>query len=86
MGTFQKFRFILYSRRPRNRMLVNQERIGIIDQMILSCSPTVKKKIAFENGLRFQIQIEDLHLKSCTPRENYKNKTSGSTKQPFHTT
>ena len=79
MGTFRKFLFILYSRRPRGRLLVNHEKIGIIDQKILSFSPTVKEKIVFGNDLRFQIQIEDLHLKSCTLRKNSKNKTSGST-------
>jgi hypothetical protein len=79
MGTFRKFFFILYSRRPRSRLLVKQKKIGIIDQKILSYSPTVKEKIAFENGLRFQIQIEALHLKSCILRENSKNKSSGST-------
>jgi hypothetical protein len=79
MGTLRKFLFILYSKRPRGRLLVNQEKIGIIDQEILSCSPTVKEKIAFENGLRFQIQIEALHLKSWILRENPKNKTSGGT-------
>jgi hypothetical protein len=31
MGTFRKFLFILYSRRPRGRLLVNQKRIGITD-------------------------------------------------------
>jgi len=47
MGTFRKFLFILYSRRPKGRLLVNQEKMGIIDQEILACSPTVKEKIAF---------------------------------------
>jgi hypothetical protein len=60
MGTFRKFLFILYSRRPRGGLLVNQKKIGIINQKILSYSPTVKEKFAFGNGLRFQIQIEDL--------------------------
>jgi hypothetical protein len=36
MGTFRKFLFILYSRRPRGRLLVNQEKMGIIDQKIPS--------------------------------------------------
>jgi hypothetical protein len=35
--------------------------------------------MAFENGLRFQIQIEDLDLKSLILRENSNNRTSGST-------
>jgi hypothetical protein len=48
MGTFRKFLFILCSRRPEGRLLVNQENIGIIDQKILSYSPTVKEKIALE--------------------------------------
>jgi hypothetical protein len=46
MGTFRKFLFIFYSRRPRGRLGVNQEKMGIIDQKILSCSPTVKGKFA----------------------------------------
>jgi len=54
MGTFRKFLFILYSRRPRGRLLVNQGKIGIIDQEILSYSPAVKGKIVFGNSLRFQ--------------------------------
>jgi len=54
MGTFRKFLFILYSRRPKDRLLVNQEKIGIIDQKILSCPSTVKGKIVFGNSLRFQ--------------------------------
>jgi hypothetical protein len=54
MGTFRKFLFILYSRRPNGRLLVNQEKIAIIDQKILSYSPRVKEKIAIENGLCFQ--------------------------------
>jgi len=54
MGTLRKFLFILYSRRPRGRLLVNQEKIGIIDQEILSYLPTVKEKIAFGNSPRFQ--------------------------------
>ena len=37
---------ILYSRRPEGRLLFNQEKMGIIDQKILSCSPTVKEKFA----------------------------------------
>jgi hypothetical protein len=64
MGTLRKFLFILYSKRPRGRLLLNQEKIRIIDQEILSCSPTVKEKIvfAFGNGLRSQIQMEALDL------------------------
>jgi len=46
MGTLRKFFFIIYARRPKGRLFVNQEKIGIIDQEILSCSPTVKEKIA----------------------------------------
>jgi len=38
MRTFRKFLFILYSRRPNGRLLVNQEKIGIIDQEILAYS------------------------------------------------
>ncbi len=47
MGTFRKFLFILYSRRPRGRWLVKWKKIGVIDQKILSYSTTVKEKIAF---------------------------------------
>jgi hypothetical protein len=46
MGSFRKFFFILYSRRSGCRLWVNQERVGIVDQKILSCSPTVKKEFA----------------------------------------
>jgi hypothetical protein len=46
MGTFRKFFFVLYSRRPRVRLLVKPEMIGIIDRRILSYSPTVKEKNA----------------------------------------
>jgi hypothetical protein len=47
MGTFRKFLFILYSRRPKGRLLVNHEKIGITGQKILFYSSTVKKKIVF---------------------------------------
>jgi hypothetical protein len=57
MGTFRKFLFILYSRRLKGRLLVNQEKIEITDQKILSYSPTVKEKIAFGNSLGFRAQI-----------------------------
>jgi hypothetical protein len=56
MGTFRKFLFILYSRRPEGRLLINQEKIGIFDQKILSYSATVKKKIAFGNRIGFRAQ------------------------------
>jgi hypothetical protein len=46
MGTFRKLFCVLYSRRPRVKMLVRPEMIGIIDQRILSYSPTVKEKNA----------------------------------------
>lgn len=46
---------------------------------ILLASEAVKGKIAFGNNLRFQAQIEDLHLKCCIPGENAQNRTSGST-------
>jgi hypothetical protein len=64
MDTFRKFLFILYSRRPKGGLLVNQGKIGIIDHKILSYSTTVKEKNAFVenafgNSLYFQIQIED---------------------------
>jgi hypothetical protein len=58
MGTFRKFLFAPYPRRPGGRLWVNHEKMGIIDQEILSYSPTVKEKMAFGNGLRFQAQIE----------------------------
>jgi hypothetical protein len=60
---FRKFLFSLYSRRPRSRLLVNQIKIGIIDQKILSCSTTVKGKIALGNSPAFHAQIDDLRLK-----------------------
>jgi len=78
MGTFRKFLFILYSRRPRSRLLVNQEKIGIIHQKILSCSPTVKWKIAAGNSFGFQAQIEDLYFKYCILGGTSEKKTSGS--------
>jgi len=59
-------------------LLVNEEKIGIIDQKILSYTPPVKEKFAFGNGLRFQAQIEDLCLKCGIPKENRKNNISGS--------
>jgi hypothetical protein len=34
--------FFLYSRRPKGRLLVNREKMGIIEEKILSYSPTVK--------------------------------------------
>ncbi len=73
MGTFRKFLFILYSRRPRDRLLANQEKIRIFDQKILSYSATVKKKIALGNRLGFQAQIEDLPLKCGIEKENPNN-------------
>jgi hypothetical protein len=63
-------------------LLVNEEKIGIIDQKILSYSPPVKEKFAFGNGLRFQAQIEDLCLKCGIPKENRKNNISGSQWRP----
>jgi hypothetical protein len=53
MNTFRKNIFILYSRRPRGRLLVNQKKIWIIGKKILSYSVAVKKKIAFKNGVFF---------------------------------
>jgi hypothetical protein len=44
MGPFRKLLFILYSRRPKGRLLVNREKMGIIEEKILSYSPTVKGK------------------------------------------
>jgi hypothetical protein len=81
MGTFRKFFFVLYSRRPRVRLLVKPEMIGIIDQRILSLAPTVKEKNA-ENALEslgFQIQIEDLPLKCSMASLNLKNNITGRT-------
>ena len=46
MGTFRKFLFIRYSRRPRGKLLVNEKKMGITDQKILFYSATVKEKIA----------------------------------------
>jgi hypothetical protein len=45
VGTFRKFLFIVYSRRPEGRLLVNHGKIGMIDQKILSYSPIVKGKL-----------------------------------------
>jgi hypothetical protein len=42
--------------------LGTQEKIRIIEEKILSYTPTVKGKIAFANGLRFQAQIENLQI------------------------
>ena len=61
------------------RLLVNQEKIGIIDQKILSFPPAVKGKIAFGNSLGFQVQIEDLRLKWCIPKKKPKRTISGRT-------
>jgi hypothetical protein len=36
----------------------------------------VKGKNAFRNGLGFQAQIKDLHLKCCIPKENPENNIS----------
>jgi hypothetical protein len=58
--------------------VVYQEKIGIIDQKILSYSPTVKGEIGFENSPGFQAQIDDLPLKYCILKENAKNNISGS--------
>jgi hypothetical protein len=44
MRPFRKLLFILYARRPKGRLLVNREKMGIIEQKILSYSPTVKGK------------------------------------------
>jgi len=63
MGTFRKFLFILYSKRPKSRLLVNQKKRGIIDQKILSSPLAVKGKIGFRNSLGFQAEIDDLRLK-----------------------
>jgi len=63
MGTFRKFLFILYSRRPKSRLLVNQKKRGIIDQKILSSPLAVNGKIGFRNSLGFQAEIDDLRLK-----------------------
>ena len=82
MGTFRKFFFILGSRRPEDRMLVDQETVGIIDQKILSYSPTVKEKNSFGNGPPFRIQIDDLHWKYCILRENSKKR--GFSKELIH--
>ena len=59
-------------------MLINQEKIGIIDRKLLSYSPSVKEKIAFGNSLDSLAQFEDLRLKYCILMENAKNSTSGS--------
>jgi len=63
MGTFRKFLFILYSKRPKSRLLVNQKKRGIIDQKILSSPLAVKGKIGFRNSLGFQAESDDLRLK-----------------------
>ena len=44
---------ILYSRRPKGRLSVNQKKIGMIDKKILPYSWAVKGKIAYGNSPRF---------------------------------
>ena len=61
-------------------MLVNREKMGIIDQEILSCSPTVKEKIAFGNSPGFQTQLDEFGSKGCIlgddPANNRKESSS----------
>jgi hypothetical protein len=45
MGTFRKFLFIPYSRRPAGGV-VNQEKMGIFGRKIFPCSSRVKGKLA----------------------------------------
>jgi hypothetical protein len=78
MGTLRKFLFILYSRRPRGRLFVNQEKIGIIDKDILACSPTVKEKIAFGNSPGFQTHLDEFGLKCCLLGDDPENKRKES--------
>jgi hypothetical protein len=61
----RKFFFLLYSRRPRGTLLVKQEKIGIIDQKILSYSTRVKEEIVFGNSSGFQTPLEEFGLKFC---------------------
>jgi hypothetical protein len=78
MGTFRKFLFILYSRRPKSRLLVNQKKRGIIDQKILSSPLAVKGKIGFRNSLGFQAESDDLRLKYRIVGGNLKIRSTGS--------
>jgi hypothetical protein len=75
-GTFRKFLFIFYSRRPRGRLLVNPEKIEIISK-IISISRAVKGKIAFPKSLVFQPQIEDLRWKCGILSKDSKNESTG---------
>jgi hypothetical protein len=77
MDTFRKSFFILYSRGPKGRLLVTQEKVGINDRKILPYSPTVKEKIAFVTGLPFQAHIEGLGLEWCIPKEDSKISITG---------
>jgi hypothetical protein len=43
--TFWKVLFTVYSRRPRGWLGVTHEKMGIVDQKILSCSRAVKGKL-----------------------------------------
>jgi hypothetical protein len=58
--------------------LVNQEKIGIIDQEILSCSPTVKEKITFGNSPGFQTHLDEFGLKFCIIGNDPENKRKES--------
>ena len=77
MGTFRKSFFILYSRRPRGRLLVNQEKIGIIDPKILSYSPIVKGKLP---GMEM-IFVAKPKLKICVRNGAFRGKISKTTVQ-----
>jgi len=62
MGTFRKSLFILYSRRPGGRLLINREKTGIIAKNTLITTRRVKGKNgknAFGNSLgsRFELRI-----------------------------
>jgi len=57
--------------------LVYQPTEGNDYQKVLLTSTAVKRKIAFENGLGFLAQIEDLPLKCCIDEQNAKNNLSG---------
>jgi hypothetical protein len=46
MAISRKSLFIIYSRRPRDRLLANQGEMRIIAPKILSCSPPVKGKFS----------------------------------------
>jgi hypothetical protein len=86
MGTFRKFIFTLYSRRQGGRLLVHWEKIGIVDQNILSYSPTVKGKFEIWGflfgGCFLSHQGRNLHLPSSA-QNAYELTNEGSSPKKF---